>query len=174
MSITKLQLVTVGEAAPAMLKELEAPLALHLQLPALPSKVSLNTPNYAFNKDRKQYHSNAILRRLAALNTDADSGVLGLTDVDLFVPEAEHVFGEADREARSSVVSLFRLRQGASLDVLRQRLQREVLHQAGHLLGLSICEDTRCVMSVSTDPVELDRKHAGFCNLCKNELQRLR
>lgn len=173
MSIAKLQLVTVGDAAPAMLKELEAPLALHLQLPALPSKISLNTPNYAFNKDRKQYHSNAILRRLAAL-TEGEVGVLGLTDVDLFVPEAEHVFGEADREARSAVVSIFRLRQGASLDVLRQRLQREVLHQAGHLLGLSICEDARCVMSVSTDPVELDRKHAGFCNLCKNELQRLR
>jgi len=173
MSISKLQLVTVGDAAPAMLKELEAPLALHLQLPALPSKISLNTPNYAFNKDRKQYHSNAILRRLNAL-TEGELGVLGLTDVDLFVPEAEHVFGEADREARSAVVSIYRLRQGASLDVLRQRLQREVLHQSGHLLGLSICEDTRCVMSVSTDPAELDRKHAGFCNLCKNELQRLR
>ncbi|HLT30915.1 MAG TPA: archaemetzincin [Myxococcaceae bacterium] len=173
MSIDSLQLVTVGEAAPAMLKELEAPLALHLQLKALPSKISLDTPNYAFNKDRKQYHSNAILRRLSALATPT-GGVLGLTDVDLFIPDTEHVFGEADREARAAVVSIHRLRLGVSLDILRQRLQREVLHQAGHLVGLSVCEDARCVMSVSTDPAELDKKHAGYCNLCKNELARLR
>lgn len=172
MSIAKLQLVTVGDAAPAMLKELEAPLALHLQLPALPSKISLNTPNYAFNKDRKQYHSNAILRRLAAL-TEGEVGVLGLTDVDLFVPEAEHVFGEADREARSAVVSIFRLRQGVDSEALRRRLQIEALHQAGHLVGLSFCEDARCVMFSAQTPQEVDRKNIGLCNLCRNEYAKL-
>ena len=173
MAISRLQLVTVGDVAVSMLRELEVPLTQHLQLPAIQGKVGLNTPNYAFNKDRQQYHSNAILRRLAPL-AEHGTGVMGLTDVDLFVPDAEHVFGEADRETRSAVVSIHRLRLGVPVDVLRQRLQREVLHQAGHLMGLSFCEDTRCVMSQSTEPAELDKKQAGFCNLCKNELGRLR
>ena len=173
MAISRLQLVTVGDVAVSMLRELEVPLTQHLQLPAAQGKMGLNKPNYAFNKDRQQYHSNAILRRLAPL-ADPGAGVLGLTDVDLFVPDAEHVFGEADRESRSAVVSIHRLRLGVPVDVLRQRLQREVLHQTGHLMGLSFCEDTRCVMSQSVEPAELDKKQAGFCNLCKNELARLR
>ena len=33
----------------------------------VPSGTPLGEPKYAFNKDRNQYHSNAILRRLSAL-----------------------------------------------------------------------------------------------------------
>jgi archaemetzincin len=132
----------------------------------------MQRPDYAFNKDRGQYHCNAIMRRLVTL-MEPGQMVMGLTDVDLFVPDSPFVFGEADRESRSAVVSLARLRQGAEGEMLRRRLQGEVVHQAGHLLGLSYCEDPRCVMFFAQTPQDCDRKQLSLCNLCRNELAKL-
>src|SRR5262245_59263710 len=167
-SLKVLQLVGVGDVPGPLMRELEAPIVSHLGLTVDVGRTSLTTPTYAFNKDRQQYHCNAILRRLASL-VEPGGGVLGITEVDLFVPDAPHVFGEADRESRTALMSLFRLRPGADLETLRRRASLEALHQAGHLVGLSYCEDARCAMYLASMPQELDRKGLGFCNLCRNE-----
>jgi archaemetzincin len=167
-----LLLVSVGNAPPTLLRDVEEPLAAQMGLSVVPSKVQLQRPEYAFNKDRGQYHCNAIMRRLATL-LEPGQMVMGLTDVDLFVPDSPFVFGEADRESRAAVVSLARLRQGAEGEQLRRRLQTEVVHQAGHLVGLSYCEDARCVMFFAQTPQDCDRKQLTLCNLCRNELQKL-
>lgn len=171
-SLKVLQVVTVGEVPGPLLRELEAPVAAHLGVQVVHVRTNLNTPAYAFNKDRGQYHCNAILRRLSTL-AEPGSGVLGVTEVDLFVPDAPHVFGEADRESRSALMSLFRLRAGADLELLKRRTQLEAVHQAGHLVGLSFCEDARCAMFLAQSPQEQDRKGLGLCNLCRNELGKL-
>lgn len=168
-----LLLVSIGGPPPTLLKDLEEPLATHLGLTAVVSKALLSRPDYAFNKDRAQYHSNAILRRLVTLLEPGQSWVLGVTDVDLFVPDSPFVFGEADREARAAVVSTAKLRPGVSADQLRRRVKVEGVHQAGHLLGLSYCEDSRCVMFFAQSPGDTDRKQLGLCNLCRNELAKL-
>ncbi|MDC0711596.1 non-proteolytic archaemetzincin-like protein [Stigmatella sp. ncwal1] len=168
-----LLLVTVGQPSTSLLKDLEEPLATHLGLSAVASKTVLSRPDYAFNKSRAQYHCNAIMRRLVTLQEPAHTLVLGVTDVDLFVPDTAFVFGEADRESRSGVVSEARLRAGASSELLRRRVQAEVLNQAGHLLGLSYCEDARCVMCQAQTPQDVDRKQLALCNPCRNELQKL-
>jgi archaemetzincin len=168
-----LLLVSVGSATPALLKDLEEPLATHLGLTVVGSKVALQRPDYAFNKDRGQYHCNAIMRRLVSLMEPSHTMVLGVTDVDLFVPDSPFVLGEADRESRSAVVSLSRLRPGAHAEQLRRRVQVEAVHQAGHLLGLSFCEDARCVMYFAQSPQDCDRKQLGLCNVCRNELAKL-
>jgi archaemetzincin len=168
-----LLLVSVGSPSPTLLKDLEEPLATHLGLTAVVSKVALSRPDYAFNKDRSQYHCNAILRRLVTLLEPGQPMVMGVTDVELFVPDSAFVFGEADRESHAAVVSTAKLRTGVSADQLRRRVQVEGVHQAGHLLGLSYCEDARCVMFFSQVPVDTDRKQLGLCNLCRNELAKL-
>src|SRR5689334_7273103 len=138
MATKLLQLVSVGNPPPTLLKDIEEPLLTQLGVTAVPGKTHLPSPSYAFNKDRNQYHSNAIMRRLAALLEPAHKFVLGLADVDLFVPESPFVFGEADREAKVAVVSIARLRPpNGDGDLLRRRTQVEAVHQAGHLLGLS-------------------------------------
>jgi archaemetzincin len=81
--------------------------------------------------------------------------------------------GEADRESRSAVVSLSRLRSGAHAEQLRRRVQVEALHQAGHLMGLSYCEDSRCLMYFAQSAQDCDRKQLGLCNPCRNELAKL-
>lgn len=166
-------LVSVGSPPPTLLKDIEEPLATHMGLTAVASKTVLSRPDYAFNKSRSQYHCNAILRRLVTLMEPGHALVMGVTDVDLFVPDSAFVLGEADRESKSAVVSLARLRTGPDGEQLRRRVQVEAVHQAGHLLGLSYCEDPRCVMFFAQTPQECDRKGMGPCNVCRNELQKL-
>src|SRR3954451_14532353 len=118
-----LQLVSVGSPPPGLLKDLEEPLLTQMGVTALQGKVQLTAPTYAFNKDRNQYHSNAIMRRLVPLIEPMQKFVLGVVDVDLFVPDSPFVFGEADRESRAGLLSIFRLRQGVEEPGLRRRTQ---------------------------------------------------
>jgi archaemetzincin len=133
-------------------------------------------PQYAFNKDRNQFHSTAVLRRLgAARGADDQAPVVGITDVDLFVPDAPFVFGEADRDARTAVVSMARLQHGpegrpSEPERLRRRLQVEAVHELGHLLGLSHCADTHCAMFLSHKASDTDRKGPGLCVACRGAL----
>ncbi|MGO9829341.1 MAG: non-proteolytic archaemetzincin-like protein [Myxococcaceae bacterium] len=172
MSSRVMQLAAIGNAPPSLLRELEAPLSAQLGVTPLYTRVSLAAPSYAFNKDRNQYHSNAIMRRLVPL-LEAGQTILGLVDVDLFVPDSGFVFGEADRESRAAVLSIARLRQGADETLLRRRVQVEGLHQAGHLVGLSYCEDARCAMFLATTLADVDRKQTALCHICRNELVKL-
>ena len=133
-------------------------------------------PEYAFNKDRGQYHSTAVLRRLAQLRAEpAAPPVLGVAEVDLFVPDTPFVFGEADRAAGAAVVSIARLGLGpdgkpAEPERLRHRAQAEAVHEIGHLLGLSHCQDSRCAMFLSHRPSDSDRKGPGLCAACRTAL----
>ena len=167
-----LQLVAIGGVPPPLLRELEAPLGTQLGMTLGYGKPGLAAPSYAFNKDRNQYHSNAIMRRLVPL-LDPQGMVLGVTDVDLFVPDSPFVFGEADRESRVGILSVARLRQGADEVTLRRRVQIQGLHQAGHLVGLSYCEDARCAMFAATSLADVDRQQPALCHICRNELAKL-
>jgi len=168
-----LQLVVLGSTPQFLLRELEEPLRTQLGITAVIGRNQLQTPTYAFNKDRNQYHSNAIMRRLVPLIEPGQSFAMGVLDVDLFVPDTPFVFGEADRESRIALVSTFRIRQGADPEQLKKRLQIEAVHQAGHLVGLSYCEDARCVMFLATSVPDVDRKGLNLCNVCRNELAKL-
>ena len=172
MPTRTLQLVSVGNPPPSALNAFDALLAAQLGIQLAPNRGQLPTPSYAFNKDRNQYHCSAILRRLgAAMN--AGGFLLGITDVDLFVPEMPFVFGEADREAKTAVISVFRLWQGGALEAQQRRLSGEALHQIGHLIGLSNCDDPRCAMFLATTLAECDRRGPELCNSCRNELAKL-
>jgi archaemetzincin len=134
-------------------------------------------PEFAFNKDRRQYHSTAVLRRLESLHPQGrDAPVLGVVDVDLFVPDQPFVFGEADRDARSALVSVFRLKGNDGRLVPPERLAHrariEAVHATGHLLGLSHCTDFRCAMFLSHTPADSDRKGDGLCGACRSAIGR--
>ena len=129
---------------------------------------SLDKPQYAFNKDRGQYHATSILRRLSSLRGHGEP-VVGIVDVDLFLPDAPYVIGDADRDAGAAVFSLARL-SNVDPEKVRHRLQVETVHGAGHLLGLSHCSDFRCAMFFSRDAADADRKGLGLCASCRAAL----
>jgi archaemetzincin len=131
---------------------------------------ALERPQYAFNEARGQYHAAAILRRLSALRPPGGAvPVLGLADVDLFIPDASYVIGDADRDAGAAIVSTARLAE-RDLRRLEGRARVEAVHEAGHLLGLGHCLDFRCAMFLSREPAEVDRKAQALCNGCRTAL----
>jgi archaemetzincin len=160
-------LVALGGVAPKLVQAAGAALrdALEVAPRAAPS---LDTPQYAFNKDRHQYHATSILRRLATFRT-RDAPVVGIVDVDLFLPDAAYVIGDADRDAGAALFSLARL-SSPDPEVVRRRVQVETIHGAGHLLGLSQCSDFRCAMFPSRDAADADRKGPGICASCRAAL----
>jgi archaemetzincin len=168
----ELQLVGVGAVTPVALRDLEGPIQQVLTIGSYLGKVLLGTPTYAFNKDRGQYHTTAIMRRLLTIREPGTPYILGVTDVDLFTPDTPFVFGEADRDSHVAIFSLARLK--GDTESARRRVVVEATHQAGHLVGLSYCEDPRCVMSLATSLPEAERRQAALCNNCKNELLRIR
>lgn len=129
--------------------------------------------SFAFDGPRGQYHATAILGRLqAAVAEPAGARLLGVTELDLYVPVLTFVFGEAQLDGRCALVSLHRLREEfyglpPRPDLLAERAAKEAVHEVGHTLGLRHCPDWRCVMS-STHAVErLDLKSVRFCPRCE-------
>jgi archaemetzincin len=129
-------------------------------------------PAAAFSTSRGQYHSTAILAQLAAIPHSGTTRLLGVTELDLFVPVLTYVFGEGQVEGHCAVVSLARLKESFyglpdRLDLLRERLLKEAVHELGHTHGLRHCQDWECVMA-STHAVErLDLKTPRFCDACR-------
>lgn len=160
-------LVALGDTQP---RSVQAAAEALRETLALPVKVapSLDTPGYAFNKERGQYHATSILRRLATLRTGA-APIVGILEVDLFLPDAPYVLGDADRDAGAALFSLSRLGH-PDPERVRRRTKVEAVHAAGHLLGLSHCPDFRCAMFLSRDAADADRKGPGLCASCRSAL----
>ena len=172
MAVKELQLVPVGPVQAGFLRELEAPIAQVLGVTAYLGKSLLQQPGFAFNKDRNQYHTTAIMRRLLTVKDMGTPLIIGIADVDLFVPDSPFVYGEADRESHAAVMSLWRLK--ADGDAWKRRTFVEAVHQAGHLIGLSYCEDARCAMYLATTITDAERRQLHLCNNCRNELAKIR
>ncbi len=172
MALRELQIVPVGEPVAAFLKEVEAPIMQVLGITAFTGKLLLPSPVYAFNKDRKQYNTSAVMRRLNTVREIGVPWLLGIADCDLFVPDMSFVYGDADREGKVAVMSLHRLR--ADGDAWKRRASVEAVHLAGHLIGLAACEDARCAMFTATTITDAERRQLQLCNNCRNELARIR
>lgn len=136
-------------------------------------------PQKTFNARRSQYNSTRILKALEGLKPDTYERLLGVLDEDLYVPELNFVFGEADMIARVAVIGLPRLRQefyGLEPDraLFLRRAAKEAVHELGHLKGLGHCPVPRCIMHFSNSLAETDMKEAKFCAQCRNKLNELR
>lgn len=105
---------------------------------------------------------------------DADR-VLGVTEVDLYVPGLNFVFGEAQPPHGPAVISLFRLRpefygEPPNEELYLGRASKEAVHEVGHTLNLGHCRDPGCVMFFSNSILDTDRKNLGFCRRCRERI----
>lgn len=124
-------------------------------------------PAGAFDARRKQWSSSRILDWLA--RAGPDGRVLGVTDVDLFIPILTFVFGEAQLGGKAAVVSTARLAEPGLPDerVVLERLAKESVHEVGHVFGLLHCDTLACVMGRSSSVRDVDRKHGDLCPTCR-------
>jgi len=98
--------------------------------------------------------------------------VVGIVDVDLYVPRLNFVFGEADVGSGTAIVSLIRLRQeyyglSPNPDLFLERATKEIVHELGHTFGLGHCPDNKCVMHFSNSLPDTDLKGPHFCYKCR-------
>jgi archaemetzincin len=138
-----------------------------LVAPAIP------LPQDSYDASRRQYRSTAILNVLSRARRPEWERLLGVADVDLFVPELNFVFGEADSRRGVAVFSLARLRTSDEA-LFARRAATEAIHELGHTWGLSHCADPHCVMWFSNTLSESDRKGTRFCPRHEEELARAR
>jgi archaemetzincin len=170
----RLQLISVGELDGVVLEGIAVELANHFALPVevLPHTID---PHFALHGERRQYHSSKILEQLQALVGPHTWRILGVASNDLYIPILTFVFGEAMMGGPASIVSYYRLRQEfyglpPDGDLLRQRLLKEAVHELGHTLDLTHCDDYRCAMSASHSVELIDLKENAFCNSCAEQV----
>jgi archaemetzincin len=100
----------------------------------------LSVPAKSYARERGQYLSTELLRVLATQVHDDARVRLGITNVDLFVPELNFVFGEASIILSAAVFSTARLDPRAYKEAEnRAMLIRRATTEAVHELGLGLC-----------------------------------
>jgi archaemetzincin len=166
-----LHLLPIGNVDGGLLKDLRPAVEDVFCVPCKVLPVRLD-PEFAFHGERQQYHSSEILQRMQTFLTADSWRMLGISAVDLYIPILTFVFGEAQVGGPCAVVSSHRLRQEfyglpPDHDLFRQRLIKEAVHELGHTLSLTHCDDYRCVMASSHAVEWIDLKESKLCGVCR-------
>jgi len=142
-------------------------------------KEVLSLPQEAYDDKRGQYNSSFLLDlvREYLKKTDANK-ILGITSADLYVPQLNFAFGEAELQGKVALISLHRLEpefygNSANISLFLERAIKEAVHEIGHTLGLNHCSNRSCVMSFSNTIGDVDRKKWEFCQKCSKQLSKL-
>lgn len=138
-------------------------------------KLEPGSLEYAYDTARKQYKSPLILSRLRRMKKSTGDKIMAVTDVDLYSPGYDFVYGEADVRAGVATLSINRLvTEGRDippdLSLIIERIIREATHEIGHLFGLGHCCDQKCVMRTCTCLSEVDEAQGGLCSECYKKL----
>lgn len=133
-------------------------------------------PEEAYNPRRHQYLSNVILE-YARRTCKGEFRILFVTELDLYVPGLNFVFGQAESPGKYAIVSLHRLHPEFYGDkpcyrIFSERALKEAVHELGHTYGLTHCVDSRCVMYFSNTIIDTDRKSFKFCSRCYAKLKK--
>jgi len=169
-----LQLLPIGKLDGGLLRDLAQAMAAIFRVPCEILSSGLD-PEFAFHGERQQYHSSEILVRMQSWVTADSWRVLGVTAADLYIPILTFVFGEAQICGPCAVVSLHRLRQEfyglpADPSLLQQRLLKEAVHEVGHTVNLTHCDDYSCAMAPSHAVEWIDLKESWLCSACQGRI----
>jgi archaemetzincin len=124
---------------------------------------------------RNQYNSGGLLLQLISDPPPETVKILGVTELDLFIPIFTFLFGEAQLNGIGALVSTHRLHNQfygipENKKLLRSRLLKEAIHELGHTFGLIHCFTLKCVMKSSTYVEEIDQKSINFCRVCEQKI----
>ena len=165
-------IVSMGKVPEIMPKVVAANIQGYLNLPT-DILSPLDRPDYAFDERRLQYNAAEILKTFESMNFGDYEKVIGILEVDLFLPIFTYVFGEAKLGGKRAIVSLYRLQKGspAPSPPVHERAAKVALHELGHLFNLSHCGDGQCLMHFSGELQDLDGVPFLFCRYCNTFLK---
>lgn len=162
--------VPLGEVCELTVKSVAAHVLgyFHLDALVLPP---MEHPLSAYDERRHQYDAGAIITTLESLSFPQYEKIIGIVDLDLFIPIFAHVFGEARQGGMAALVSIHRLRPPSSgspeaLNLQMQRASKVALHELGHLYDLHHCPDALCLMHFSGGLGDLDQTPLNLCRYC--------
>ncbi len=168
-----LRVLAVGAVEPGVLERAAAVLHQVAGFEVVLDGTALDAGAF-LDATRRQYRADLVLGALRRLAAPGER-ILGVTAVDLCLPVLTYVFGYAELSGVAGVVSAHRLDprfHGDADDpgLALERLEKEALHEAGHLLGLTHCADRLCVMASAHDVGEIDLEEPGYCGACAARL----
>ena len=168
--MSKIILIFLSEISPHLMTVLQNSLheTFHTDIEIMPHFTDLG---YAYDRNRKQYISPRVLSRLRSIKKDHSDKILAVTDVDMYSPGYDFVYGEADIKAGIATLSINRLvSENQSVQttpgLIAERVIREATHEVGHLFGLGHCNNSTCVMRTCTCLEEVDAANGGLCKDC--------
>jgi archaemetzincin len=96
---------------------------------------------------------------------------LFVTDVDLYKPATDGVFGDIDASAHAAVLSVRRLREPfykrkADPTKARARLVKLALFALGRARGVPECGEAGCALSMTASLADIDLKSEKYCASC--------
>ena len=150
----------------------------------IPTEVFLGQPipEGAYNAQRDQYNCYPILKFLGTLKPYHAIKIIGVTEVDLFIPILTYVFGEAEMGGNATVISTYRPAGGKDQEAvppkrLFERAAKIAIHEMAHTFGLPHCKEEECIMHSFPVVSDVDEKSIHFCRYCvvflKDEYKRL-
>jgi len=170
---SEIRIIPIDDVDVELLEYLALTLPGSFAMPCVVHAESLH-PRSSYHPTRRQYHSTQLLAQLKMFE-QGDGKILGVTEVDLFIPIFTFVFGEAQVGGSLALMSTHRLRQKfyglpEDRELLFSRAEKEATHELGHAFGLPHCRSFDCVMRFSNSVEEVDLKPCHFCQLCEAEL----
>lgn len=128
-----------------------------------------------YDSARRQYDGNKLIKEIDFRFASDTVKILGIFNVDLFIPILTYIFGQAFLNGRAGIASIYRLnneRYGIKADkkIFVDRIRKEVIHELGHTFGLIHCKNPDCVMRSSTYVEDIDQKSHHLCNHCRLNL----
>jgi archaemetzincin len=137
----------------------------------IPTQIFLDQPipDEAYDPHRGQYICYPILEFLGTQKPDHAVRIVGVVDVDLFIPILTHVFGEAQLGGHTMVISTYRLDKDEKPvlpNCLYDRAAKIAIHELAHTFRLQHCREDGCIMNSFPVISHIDNKPVHFCRYC--------
>jgi archaemetzincin len=134
-----------------------------------------NNIEFAYSPERHQYNSTLIINKLSETAPGDYLKVIAICKKDLFIPILTYVFGEAQLNGRSCIVSTYRLKDTKAIlhpeEVFVERVMKEAVHELGHTFSIRHCSDSSCVMHYCRSLGDVDIKKIQLCRYCNVMLE---